>query len=140
MHVRAPDELGGGEVRWGDELDIKRLDREERRRVAGYLAKYSTKSTELAGGLGLLGFSAVQERIAAKPPADTQDIERAIAARNAARKSRDFKEADRIRDELLAKGIVLKDGPDGTIWEVHGLSIDQWVDAIFLGEESPGSS
>src|SRR6266705_705335 len=44
---------------------------------------HKAKDTELAGGLGLLGFSAVQERIASKPPADTQDIERAIAARNA---------------------------------------------------------
>ena len=42
----------------------------------------------------------------------------AIAARNAARKNKDFKESDRIRDDLLAKGIVLKDGPEGTSWEV----------------------
>jgi cysteinyl-tRNA synthetase len=41
-----------------------------------------------------------------------------IDARNAARKEKDFKEADRIRDELLGKGIVLKDGPSGTTWEV----------------------
>jgi cysteinyl-tRNA synthetase len=45
-------------------------------------------------------------------------IESLIAARNAARKARDFKESDRIRDELLAKGIVLKDSPTGTTWEV----------------------
>jgi hypothetical protein len=51
--VRAPlpDELGGGTVRWGDELDVRRLDAHERRQVAGYLAKYATKSTELAGGV-----------------------------------------------------------------------------------------
>jgi hypothetical protein len=51
--VRAPlpDELGGGHVRWGDELDVRYLDANERRRVAGYLAKYATKSTELAGGV-----------------------------------------------------------------------------------------
>jgi cysteinyl-tRNA synthetase len=41
-----------------------------------------------------------------------------ITARNEARKEKDFKEADRIRDELLAQGIVLKDGPTGTTWEV----------------------
>jgi cysteinyl-tRNA synthetase len=42
-----------------------------------------------------------------------------IAARNAARKAKDFKESDRIRDELLAKGVVLKDNADGTTtWEV----------------------
>jgi cysteinyl-tRNA synthetase len=73
---------------------------------------------ELAGGLGLLGFSNVQERIAARPPVDPKDIADAIQARNAARKAKDFKEADRIRDELLAKGILLKDGPAGTSWEV----------------------
>jgi cysteinyl-tRNA synthetase len=73
---------------------------------------------ELAGGLGLLGFSNVQERIAAKPPVDTAEIARAIEARNAARKAKNFAESDRIRDDLLAKGIVLKDGPQGTTWEV----------------------
>ena len=48
---RCPDELGGGRVRWGDELDVRQLDADERREVAGYLAKYATKSTEQAGGV-----------------------------------------------------------------------------------------
>jgi cysteinyl-tRNA synthetase len=74
--------------------------------------------SELAGGLGLLGFSAVQERIAAKPPIDAQEIARAIAERNAARAARNFKESDRIRDELAANGIMLKDGPSGTTWDL----------------------
>jgi Replication initiator protein, pSAM2 len=46
-----PDEAGGGRVRWGAQLDVRQLDRDERREVAGYLAKYATKSTELAGGV-----------------------------------------------------------------------------------------
>jgi cysteinyl-tRNA synthetase len=45
-------------------------------------------------------------------------IAAAIEARDAARKAKNFAEADRIRDELLAQGIQLKDGPDGTTWEV----------------------
>ncbi len=42
------------------------------------------------------------------------DIAFMIEARNAARKAKNFKEADRIRDELAAQGIVLKDNADGT--------------------------
>jgi cysteinyl-tRNA synthetase len=72
----------------------------------------------LAGGLGFLGFSNVQMRIASKAQVDTVAIAHAIAARNAARKARNFAESDRIRDDLLAKGIVLKDSPDGTTWEI----------------------
>jgi len=44
------------------------------------------------------------------------EVEKLIEARNAARKSRNFAESDRIRDELLAKGIVLEDTPAGVRW------------------------
>jgi len=44
-------------------------------------------------------------------------IEVAIAARLAARKARDFKEADRLRDELAQAGVILEDKPGGeTLW------------------------
>jgi cysteinyl-tRNA synthetase len=41
-----------------------------------------------------------------------------IAARSAARTARDFAEADRLRGELDRMGVVLKDGPEGTTWEL----------------------
>ena len=72
----------------------------------------------LAGGLGFLGFSNVQLKIAAKTQVDTVAIAAAIEARMAAKATKNFAESDRIRDELLAKGVVLKDGPQGTTWEL----------------------
>ena len=47
---------------------------------------------------------------------EADEIEALIEARNAARKSKDFAEADRIRDELKGRGVVLEDGPQGTTW------------------------
>jgi cysteinyl-tRNA synthetase len=85
---------------------------------AAIAALHQADEAALAGGLGFLGFSNVQMRIAAKTRVDDAQIHRAIEARNAARAAKDFKESDRIRDELLAKGIVLMDGAGGTSWEV----------------------
>jgi len=48
--------------------------------------------------------------------AEAAEIEALIARRNQARADKDWAESDRIRDEFIAKGIVLEDGPNGTSW------------------------
>jgi cysteinyl-tRNA synthetase len=45
-------------------------------------------------------------------------IEQLIEDRTAARKTKNFTESDRIRDELAKMGVVLKDSKDGTTWEI----------------------
>jgi cysteinyl-tRNA synthetase len=47
---------------------------------------------------------------------DDAMIARQIEARTAAKARRDYAEADRIRQDLLQQGVVLEDGPGGTIW------------------------
>src|SRR5436853_871213 len=77
----------------------------------------------LAGTLAFFGFrpSAFAEWREASSPAPAlpaEEIDRRIAARLSARQAKNFAEADRIRDELAALGVVLKDSKDGTSWEV----------------------
>jgi cysteinyl-tRNA synthetase len=45
-----------------------------------------------------------------------EEINSLVEARNAARKAKDFAEADRIRADLAARGITLEDTPTGTTW------------------------
>ena len=47
---------------------------------------------------------------------DAGRIDALVAARVAARRAKDFAEADRIRKELAAEGIEIMDGPDGSTW------------------------
>jgi cysteinyl-tRNA synthetase len=75
------------------------------------------KGDALAVGstLRALGFS---KRPQSQRKVDEQKVVALIDARNAARKGKDFKEADRVRDELAAMGIELLDSKDGTTWKV----------------------
>ncbi|RYF74664.1 MAG: cysteine--tRNA ligase [Comamonadaceae bacterium] len=69
----------------------------------------------LAGTLGLLQGSP-QAFLRAGTTLDEATILARIAQRAAAKAAKNFAQADAIRAELLAQGIVLKDGPDGTHW------------------------
>src|SRR5665213_2700003 len=71
-------------------------------------------ATSLGATLRALGF---KQRPESKKTVDTEMVETLIAARLSARREKNFKESDRIRDELAAMGVVLKDSKDGTTWE-----------------------
>jgi cysteinyl-tRNA synthetase len=77
----------------------------------------------LAGSLRYLGFfsessTAWKSRKEQASGIDASQVENLIAERTAARARKDFKESDRIRDELAAMGVVIKDSKTGTTWEV----------------------
>jgi cysteinyl-tRNA synthetase len=62
-----------------------------------------------------------QERLKKFSPEETEfekKIVELISLRNAARAAKNFAESDRIRDELIKLGVVLKDTKDGTTWEL----------------------
>lgn len=89
----------------------------------------SGKNRTLGWCLRFLGFSGATLAVAASRAAKNKEafsemVKPLIAARSAARAAKDFKESDRIRDELAAMGIALKDtknketGEIETTWEV----------------------
>jgi cysteinyl-tRNA synthetase len=78
---------------------------------------------QFAASLRLLGFlseSAAEwkDRKQQASGVDAKQVDGLIADRTAARARKDFRESDRIRDELAAMGVVIKDSKDGTTWEV----------------------
>lgn len=69
----------------------------------------------LGGVLGILGQD-VEAFLKNEAELPEDEIERLIEARNQARKAKDWATADRIREDLKQRGIVLEDTPQGTIW------------------------
>jgi cysteinyl-tRNA synthetase len=65
----------------------------------------------------VLGVIALRQQEEANPPVPASEIEELIEARQAARRRRDFAEADRIRNDLATRGILLEDSSSGTRWK-----------------------
>jgi cysteinyl-tRNA synthetase len=63
---------------------------------------------------------ALRTRAAARRGIDPAAVERRIADRAEARRTKDFARSDAIRDELLAMGVAIMDGPQGTTWKIEG--------------------
>ena len=102
------------------------------RRAATMEQKKAAKSALLGAGgmLGLLrqdpetwfkqglGFAQGTSSSATNAAPDPREIDDLVEQRNAARKAKNFAEADRIRDLLASKGIAIEDGAQGTRWKV----------------------
>ncbi len=97
-------------------LDAKKVDR---------MAERGLALKAMCDALGLLQdapesfFSRKKARWLRQQNSTDEDVRKAIAARNQARMDKNWGEADRIRNELLAQGIVLEDSPGGTLWKVR---------------------
>ena len=80
----------------------------------------ANSAAQLRASAELLGLLAADPeawcRGGAEGAADDAEIDALVAARQTAREQRDFAAADRIRDELTGRGILIEDGPDGARW------------------------
>jgi cysteinyl-tRNA synthetase len=84
----------------------------------GQLAEAASQLKALSNVLGLLQRDPIEflQGSAAGDGLDDAAIDAQIAARNSAKKAKNYSESDRIRKELLAAGIVLEDSAAGTTW------------------------
>lgn len=94
----------------GEVLDHKKLDAAEALRLVALC--------DLLLGLRLLEVSAAELSLRPADAAIGEDeIADLLRQRQDARKAKDFATSDRLRDQLLAAGVMIKDGPQGTDWE-----------------------
>jgi len=95
---------------------------EQKARLAGF----AREARQVAATLGILGrppaaaLRALRDKAAARRAIDGAAVEAKLAERKAARQAKDFARSDAIRDELLAAGVAIMDGPEGTTWKVLG--------------------
>jgi cysteinyl-tRNA synthetase len=89
------------------------------------LARFARDARSVGGELGILQRPPAQALLALRAKAvvrrgiDPAMVEARIAERARARLARDFARSDAVRDELLALGVTIQDGPSGTTWKVE---------------------
>jgi cysteinyl-tRNA synthetase len=89
------------------------------------LAGFARDVREIGTTLGLLqrppaaAVLALRGKAAARRGIDAAEVEARILERAEARRAKDFARGDAIRDALLARGVALLDGPEGTRWDVE---------------------
>ncbi len=96
---------------------------------AGQTTDLAATRADLAAIASVLGImnevpaqflEAQKQRGLAQSQLTPEKIEQLIAERAAARKAKDFKRGDTIRDQLAEQGVILKDSPTGTTWTIEG--------------------
>jgi cysteinyl-tRNA synthetase len=89
------------------------------------LAAFARDARAVGATLGVLqrpppaALRALRDKAAGRRGIEERWVEERIAARAEARKAKDFARSDALRDELLAKGVAIMDGPEGTSWKVQ---------------------
>jgi cysteinyl-tRNA synthetase len=88
-------------------MDAQQVSKADARAIAARFAHFDQ----------VLGVISLRRQEDAQPPVPVDEIERLIEERQAARRRRDFAQADTIRQALDARGIILEDSPSGTRWK-----------------------
>jgi cysteinyl-tRNA synthetase len=89
------------------------------------LAAFAQGARAVGAALGVLqrptaaALRALRDKAAARRGIEEPWVDAKIAERAEARKAKDFARSDALRDELLAKGVAIMDGPEGTTWKVQ---------------------
>jgi cysteinyl-tRNA synthetase len=88
------------------------------------LAAFARDMREIGATLGLFArppaqaLRALRDRAAARLGIDPAEVEARLRERAEARKGKDYARGDAIRDALLARGVAIMDGPQGTSWKI----------------------
>jgi cysteinyl-tRNA synthetase len=101
--------------------EVRSLNRLLDQKRAGGMESRAAALRSMCGALGLAPegyFERKKERFLRKGLVSLAQIDELISRRDAARKEKNWQEADRIREELQEKGVAIEDTAGGTIWKV----------------------